>query len=74
MVYDVQQNTINNIVGLFNGIFEKNIYTYNNTIVELYNYNFQKLIQPNNNPIMVLLLLILLFLILLITKNIKIQI
>ena len=65
IIYDVHQNTPNSIDGSFNNIFEKNIYIHKNTIIELYNYNLQKLVQPNNIIILILLFLILLFLILL---------
>ena len=74
VLYNIHQNLPNNTTGVFNNIFEKNLYIGDNVILELYNYNLQKLIEPFGNTILTLLTLILALLVHISIKGFKIKI
>lgn len=74
VLYNIHQNVPSSISGVFNSIFEKNLYINSNVVLELYNYNLQKLIEPFGNAILTLLTLLTLLLIRIGVRDFKIKI
>ena len=62
IVYDIHQNIQSSVLGTTTSVFEKNIYINNNTTLELYSYNLQKLTQIAYTSITLILFLFLLIL------------
>lgn len=69
VVFDLFKNNFDFLFGLNKGIFEKNMIIYNNTLLELYNYNFQKLVQTDGFNIFILFIFVLLLSMLILKKK-----
>jgi hypothetical protein len=69
VVFDNYKNVFDISIGTYKHVFEKSILIQKNSIVELYSYNLQRLLQPVGLLIQIILFLILCFLSLFLKKK-----
>ena len=69
VVFDNHKNGFDFSVGTYKNVFEKDILLQKNSLVELYSYNLQRLLQPVGLLIQIILCLVLYFLLLFLKKK-----